>query len=247
MTDLYINGNKIQIRHFDTLPSTNTLLKEECKRGAPNYCTVIADCQSGGRGRLGRTFFSDYGGLYMSFLFRNLDDIDLTRITAVAGISAAEAIEAVYRVKCGIKWVNDLIYNEKKVCGILAEGVISDSGEIEGIVIGIGINIVPPSNGFNNEIKGIAGAVSDHYTPEDRDLLAKEILERFDYNIVSSEVINKYRSLSMVIGKEISVLSQTGTYIAKAVDIDDSFGLTVITDDGKKKTLRSGEVSIRTK
>lgn len=247
MTELCINGKKAEISIYNTLPSTNALLKEECKNGAPEYRTVIADCQTSGRGRLGRSFCSDIGGLYMSFLIRNINQADIIGITAAAGVSAAEAIKNVFNVACGIKWVNDLIYNEKKVCGILAEGVVSDDGNIEGVVIGIGVNIAPPKNGFPDEIKDIAGAVSDVYTVEKRNALVREILMSFARNFGSSELADKYRSLSTVIGKDIKVITPSETYYAKALEIDDFFGLTVMTEDGKKKTLRSGEISIRTK
>ncbi len=247
MTELYLNGKKVNISYFDTLASTNALLKDECKKGAPNYCTVIADRQTGGRGRMGRSFFSDNGGLYMSFLLRKIDDADIIGITATAGVAVSEAIEKIYGVKCDIKWVNDLIYNGKKVCGILAEGVISDDGKIDGIVIGIGVNIVPPTGGFPDEIKNIAGAISDRYSVEQRNALALAILEEFDRNFRSPDLVEKYCSLSTVIGKDIKVITPTESYSAKAVEIDENFGLTVITEDGIKKTLRSGEISIRTK
>ncbi|MBE6582983.1 MAG: biotin--[acetyl-CoA-carboxylase] ligase [Ruminococcaceae bacterium] len=235
------------IVYFESLPSTNAFLKEEAKKGAPNYYTVIADRQTSGRGRMGRSFYSDNGGLYMSFLIRNVDDVDVTRITAAAGVSVAEAIKKIYSVSCGIKWVNDLIYNGKKVCGILAEGVISDNGKIEGVVVGIGVNIAPPIDGFNDEIKEIAGAISDHYSDAERNDLAKAILEYFDINITYPDLIDKYRALSTVIGKDVRVITPNGSYDARAIGIDDEFGLTVITDDQKEKTLRSGEISIRTK
>ena len=235
------------IVYFESLPSTNAFLKEEAKKGAPNYYTVIADRQTSGRGRMGRSFHSDNGGLYMSFLIRNVDDVDVTRITAAAGVSVVEAIKKKYGVSCGIKWVNDLIYNGKKVCGILAEGVISENGKIDGVVVGIGVNIAPPKDGFNEEIKDIAGAISDHYSETERNDLAKAILEYFDINITYPDLIDKYRALSTVIGKDVRVITPNSSYDARAIGIDDEFGLTVITDDGKEKTLRSGEISIRTK
>jgi BirA family biotin operon repressor/biotin-[acetyl-CoA-carboxylase] ligase len=247
MTELYVGGKKAEISIYKVLPSTNALLKEECKNGAPEYRTLIADSQTSGRGRLGRSFHSDVGGLYMSFLVRNKLNADIIGITAAAGVSVAEAIKKVYGVSCGIKWVNDLIYNGKKVCGILAEGVVSDDGNIEGVVIGIGVNIAPPKNGFPDEIKDIAGAVADVYTAEERNRLAAEILCSFENNFGSSELPDKYRSLSTVIGKDIKVITPSETYYAKALEIDDHFGLTVMTEDEKKKTLRSGEISIRTK
>lgn len=247
MAELNLNGKRAEIVCFDTLPSTNAFLKEQCRKGAQSYYTVIADRQTNGRGRLGRSFYSDNGGLYMSFLIRDISDTDLTRVTAAAGVSAAEAIKKVYGVSCGIKWVNDLIYNGKKVCGILAEGVISDKGNIDGIVVGIGVNIAPPIYGFHDEIKEIAGAISDHYSEAERNDLSKAILEYFDINITLPNLIDKYRALSTVIGKDVKVITANESYDAKAVGIDETFGLTVITNDGNKKTLRSGEISIRTK
>lgn len=247
MTEFELNGKVVKIVYYDTLPSTNTWLKEECKKGAPNYYTVIANRQTSGRGRLGRSFYSDNGGLYMSFLIRNVSDSDLIRITAAAGVSVSEAIEKIYGVSCGIKWVNDLIYNGRKVCGILSEGVISDDGNIEGVVVGIGVNIAPPKDGFHDDIKEIAGAVTDHYSDEERYALVKAIIEKFDSNISSYELIDKYRSLSTVLGKNISVITPNEIYSAKTLAIDDEFGLKIMTDDGKEKTLRSGEISIRTK
>ena len=247
MTEFYLNGTRAEIVCFDVLPSTNAYLKEECRRGAPNYYTVIADRQTNGRGRMGRSFYSDKGGLYMSFLLRNLCELDLTRITAAAGVSVAEAIEEIYGVLCGIKWVNDLLYDGKKVCGILAEGVVSDNGEIEGIVVGIGVNIAYPIGGFCDDIKEIAGVISDHYSESERNDLSKAILKRFERNVVSTDLIYKYRALSTVVGKEIRVITQNGSYDAKAVGIDPSFGLIVTTGDGNNIILRSGEISIRTK
>ncbi len=232
---------------YDCLPSTNALLKEMCKEGAGNYCTVIADRQTSGRGRLGRSFSSENGGLYMSFLVCDLGGFDIISITAAAGVSVAEAIEKIYNIKCGIKWVNDLIYNGKKVCGILAEGVLTDSGKIQGIVVGVGVNISEPEGGFPDEIKDIAGAISDRYSSDERNELAKTIIKRFDSNIRSSDLHAKYLSRSTALGRDITVFSPSEKYNAKAIDIDSEFGLVIETDDKKTKTLRSGEISIRTK
>ncbi|MBQ8254037.1 MAG: biotin--[Clostridia bacterium] len=247
MSEMYVNGKKIEMPFFDTLPSTNAFLKEKCKNGAPNLYPVVADNQSSGRGRLGRSFHSEIGGLYMSFLLREFGSADMMGITAAAGVSVAEAIEKIYGVSCGIKWVNDLIYNGKKVCGILAEGVISDDGIINGVVVGIGVNITEPTAGFPDEIKDIAGAITDRYSLEKRNELIKAILERFDRNHASSDLIEKYRGRSTVIGKDVRVITPNEAYNAKAIEIDDTFGLVIMTEDGKRKTLRSGEISIRTK
>lgn len=246
MAELYIGGSKVEITHYDVLESTNTFLKEECKKGAGHYYTVIADRQTGGRGRLGRSFFSGFGGLYMSFLLKDIDELDIVGVTAAAGVSVAEAIDRVFGVKCGIKWVNDLVCNGKKVCGILAEGVISDDGKIEGVVVGIGVNIAPDSD-FPNDIRDIAGSISDSFTQSGRDALATEIINAFDTNFRSDALPQKYRDLSIVIGADIKVISPSAAYNATVQGIDDLFGLMITDENGVRKTLRSGEISIRMK
>ncbi len=247
MAELFLRGRKVEIQRYDILESTNSFLKMKCKEGAGHYYTVIADRQSGGRGRLGRSFFSDGGGLYMSFLLKDVDEPDIIGVTAATGVSVSEAIESVCGVKCGIKWVNDLIFNGLKVCGILAEGVISDDGKINGVVVGIGVNISPPAGGFPNEIKDIAGSISDSFSYETRNTLAIEILRSFDSNFRSRSLPEKYRKLSTVIGADIKVISPDSTYYAAVDGIDDSFGLMITDENGVKKTLRSGEISIRMK
>jgi BirA family biotin operon repressor/biotin-[acetyl-CoA-carboxylase] ligase len=173
------------------------------------------------------------------------DSVTLTAWTAVA---AMRAISKVSGFTPGIKWVNDLVSGGRKLCGILTEmSVESETGMIDNIIIGIGININNDASDFPDEIKDIAGAVADVYTAEERNRLAAEILCSFENNFGSSELPDKYRSLSTVIGKDIKVITPSETYYAKALEIDDHFGLTVMTEDEKKKTLRSGEISIRTK
>ena len=247
MEEIYIDGSKVNVTVFDSLLSTNAYLKNEYTKGISNYRTVIANSQTSGRGRLGRSFYSASGGLYMSFLLSDVSELDTINITAIAGIAVSEAIEDLYNVKCGIKWVNDLIYNGKKVCGILAEGIISDDGKIQGIVIGIGVNIAPPENGFPGELSDIAGTISDRYSEEDRNNLAFLILKRFNDNLKSHDSVKKYRALSTVIGKEITVITMSERYNARVNDIDDKFGLIITKDNGESVTLRSGEISIRTK
>ena len=183
----------------------------------------------------------------MSFLFKDVSSVDVLGITAAAGVSVAEAIYVIYGVKCGIKWVNDLIYDGKKVCGILAEGVITDDGNIDGIVIGIGVNIAPPDGGFPEELKDIAGAVTDRYSESERNELVRAILEAFNRNVSSDTLPDKYRALSTVIGKDVRVITVNETYNAHVIGIDDGFGLIVETEQGENKILNSGEISIRIK
>ncbi len=240
-----IMDKEITVLHLPSLSSTNTLLKEEEKKGAPDGLTVIADRQSGGRGRLGRSFYSEEGGLYMSFLLRELPLSDVTSVTAAAGVSVCEAIEELYGRNCHIKWVNDVQIDGKKVCGILAEGAVGTSGRVESVIVGVGVNIKAPSGGFPDEIKDIACAIGDAYSPEARDGLAYKLLERFYQNIASSELHSKYLSRLSVIGKAITVHTPLESYKAIALGIDDSFGLVICKENGERDVIKSGEISIR--
>ena len=130
--------------YFEELDSTNSYLKEMAAKGAQEGTIIIANRQSAGRGRLGRSFFSpEEKGIYMSILLR--PDISLERavlITSMAAVAVAEAIEQVSGIQTKIKWVNDIFLNKKKVCGILTEaGIDAETGTLEYAVLGIGVNV----------------------------------------------------------------------------------------------------------
>ncbi len=241
-------GRLVKLICFKEIISTNTYLKNEANNGAPEYTVVIADRQSGGRGRLGRSFVSEEKcGLYMSLLLRPVEDFDFTSLTAIIGISVNEAIFDVFGLTCGIKWVNDIIYKGRKVCGILAEGALKDNGALDYAVIGIGVNIAPPADGFDASIKDVAGALCKKYSDEIRDRLARSILERINLNLSrdKASLLKRYRDMSCVIGKRVKVITPSLTYFAAAEGIDSDFGLIVTKDDGSCDVLRYGEISVK--
>lgn len=242
------DGTEAKLLTFDEIDSTNTYLKNLAKNGERNLTVVIADRQSGGRGRLGRSFVSENNcGLYMSVLLKPDGRLNATSLTAITGISVNEAIYEVFGLKCGIKWVNDIILNDKKVCGILAEGSLNVSGELDFVVMGIGVNIAPPTGGYPEEIKDIAGALCENYSKEIRNRLAFTILERLCTNLKSdlTDLLDTYIKMSCVIGKRVNVIGPEHSYPATVIGLDDDFGLTVMKDDGVTEILRYGEISIR--
>ena len=246
----------------DTVPSTNTALKAAAADGAPSGTVLIARRQSAGRGRLGRTFLSpENTGLYMSVLLRPAmraeDALFLTTCTAVACADAIDAIRHAAGIPTNpakIKWVNDIYLFDRKVCGILAEaGLSPDGSTLSYAVIGMGINLLPPQNGFPPELASTAGAVFSHSdtVTADGNLLAAEILRRlYAYLKMPADrtYMDAYRSRSLLDGREILVrpASSVGdTEIpATALGIDDRAGLRVRYADGTEETLRSGEVVI---
>lgn len=173
---------------FDELDSTNEYAKELAAKGAPHGTVVMARRQSAGKGRLGRSFYSPEGGLYMSVIIR--PDFDVSKVglvTTAAAVAVAEAIDETALKKADkegsgcsanrealIKWVNDVYLDGKKVCGILAEGVSTNhtktsaaasSGTIDTIILGIGINT--STEGFPEELSSIAGAVTGNYSKDE--------------------------------------------------------------------------------
>lgn len=241
----------LNIKLCGTVTSTNTLLKASARENAPEGTVIIADSQTGGRGRLGRSFCSPPGaGLYMSILLRpDLVPEQSVLITAAAAAAAAEAVEAVSGVTVGIKWVNDIFYNNKKLCGILTEGSVAPSGnKLSYAVLGIGLNIYEPPCGFPPEIADVACALYPTPLPGFKLRLAAEILKRF-YKLYralpNKDFLEIYRSHSAVIGKRVRLFSGNGEYFATAISIDDDCALTVKTDDGRLRRLNHGEISLR--
>lgn len=239
---------------FPSLASTNATAKQMAAQGAQNGSVVIAERQSEGRGRLGRSFFSPDGtGVYMSLIVRGtLQVIDATRLTTAAAVATARAIEAVAGRAMGIKWVNDIYLDGKKVCGILTEGgICSGKGMLDYAVIGIGINVAPPKGGFPDEIADIATAVfADANTANGmREALIAEILNHLMpslENLTSPDILAEYRRRSTVVGQRVYVHRvDEPARAALAMEIDNDFRLLVRYEDGTTEALDSGEVSIR--
>lgn len=234
--------------------STNTVLKEMAKDGEASGYVLAAQEQTAGKGRLGRKFYSpDKTGIYLSIILRPKITIENALfITTSAAVAVSRAIETVSdgKVKAQIKWVNDVFVNGKKVCGILTEASVDfESGGLEYAVLGIGVNILPPENNFPEEICNVATSVfSSRNHKNIRNRLAAEILrelERLPDNFMSKEVLDEYRSRSMLIGKKVYAVSSDKKDSCVVLDIDDKARLIVRFDDGSEKALSTGEVSIK--
>lgn len=236
-----------------SVSSTNTLAKEMAADGACQGYVLIASEQTEGRGRMGRSFYSpDSTGLYLSLILRpNLNLEDSLLITTSAAVAVAKAIEKLTGNDVGIKWVNDLFVNGKKVCGILTEASLNiENGGLEYAVIGIGINVNTIS--FPDNLKSIAGSIFSS-KPKDKpitSLLAAEVLNNLAEAIESltdKTYLDEYKSRSFLIGQEIIVLKGNESLPAKALDIDDRARLVVEYQNRDQEALSSGEVSVRAK
>ena len=249
----YLKNDRLKLRVYDCITSTNTVLKTMAEEGAGEGLCLIAGEQTSGRGRLGRSFYSPPdSGLYMSLLLRpGLRAADATAVTACAAVAVAEAVESLAPVKAEIKWVNDVFVEGRKACGILTEASVDgESGQVRYLVVGIGINTRIPDGGFPGELHGIAGpAFGQQAIPELRTRLAAEVLNRlteYTSHLQEKEWFVEYRSRSMVLGKRISILSPgKEPEPATALDLTPDCALIVRTEKGELRHLNSGEVSIR--
>ncbi|MEA5033046.1 MAG: biotin--[acetyl-CoA-carboxylase] ligase [Sphaerochaeta sp.] len=169
--------------HFhESIGSTNGEAKRLALGGAPHGTVVVAGRQTEGRGRNGKSFFSPSdSGLYVSVLLRpELDTAMALRVTSGAAVAVCRAIERMCDRRAGIKWVNDILIDSLKVCGILTEGISGfETGRIESLVVGIGVNHTIPPQGFPQELQGIAGALFPGTAPPEasRNRLAASIVE----------------------------------------------------------------------
>ena len=250
----HLRNDRLKLQVYDSITSTNTVLKAMAENGAEEGFCLIAAEQTAGRGRLGRSFYSPPdSGLYMSLLLRpGLQAADATAVTAGAAVAVAEAVESLAPVKAEIKWVNDVYVEGRKVCGILTEASVDGmSGQVNYLVVGIGINTRIPDGGFPEDLRSIAGsAFGQQDIPELRSRLAAEVLNRlteYTSRLQQKEWFEEYRRRSMVLGKKIFILEpgkEPGS--AEAIDLDRDFALLVRTENGELRRLNSGEVSIRT-
>ena len=215
--------------------STNTALRAMAEAGAPEGTVYIAQGQTGGRGRMGRSFFSPAGtGLYLSLLLRPTawEPTRAAQLTAAAAAAMCEAIRQVTGKEPGIKWVNDLLLDGKKICGILTEASFSmESGVLEYAVLGLGVNVYLPEGGFPGQLREIAGEFLNRFLegyehPEDRHFL------------------DVYRRRSIAVGREVTVLSGGWERRAFAFGLDDDCRLLVRYPDGTEQALSYGEIRI---
>lgn len=235
-----------------TAPSTNALVREKANQGRPEGCVIVACEQTDGRGRYGRQFFSPIdSGVYLSLLLRPTaySPQQATCLTAAAAAAMCQAIEAVTGQQPGIKWVNDIFLHGKKVCGILTEAAVGlETGTLNYMVLGAGVNLYPPAEGFPEEIQSIAGSVLERSCPEAKNRLVGEFLNRFWDFYTHPECrtyLEDYRSRSLAIGQNVTVLSAGRAVSAYAYGIDDDFRLLVRYENGDTEALSYGEIRIQ--
>lgn len=241
------------IQFFDSITSTNDVLKQMASQGAPQGTVLVADSQTGGRGRLGRTFLSPAGvGIYLSVLLRpNCTPRELMHLTCACASAACTAIEQSTGFRPGVKWTNDIVYQKKKLAGILTELSLKQDGNTAYAIVGIGINCSQQPEDFPPAIQEIAGSLKMASGREiDRALVAAKMIDAFyDMNRIlltdKSRIIDRYRGDCITLGQEVSLVRGDEIRHGRALDVDEEGALIVKFENGTIETVNSGEVSVR--
>lgn len=242
---------KDRIHWFDSLDSTNNRAKLMAREGAPHGTVLLAGHQTGGRGRMGRSFHSPDGkGLYLSVLLRPTAPAEQwMHLTCAAAVAACRAIEAVCGLRPGIKWTNDLVWNRRKLGGILTE-LVTLPGSTAAIV-GIGINISQTAEDFPPELQSVAGSLAMFCRElPNREQLAAALMQQLlqtDW-ITSTEtasILDFYRKNCITLGTDVSIVQGESIRHGHALTVDDRGALVVSFPDGHTEVINSGEVSIR--
>ena len=234
------------VLRYDTVDSTNNVCKALAAQGLDNTA-VIARAQTAGKGRLGRSFQSPEGGLYLSVLCRNCPAEQLLTVTPLAAVAVCRAVESLCCTECGIKWCNDVVLHGKKLCGILTESSLFPDGGAAWLVVGIGVNV--GQTAFPPDIADTATSLALHGLSVSPDALADAILAQLTAlrTVLTdpAEWLAEYRRRCVNLGRPVRVLRGNTVRQATALAIDEQFGLTVQYENGETETVRSGEVSVR--
>lgn len=246
-------GLGAKIIHRESVGSTNDEARALAAAGAPEGTVVVAEEQTGGKGRLGRRWESPRGtGVWLSVILKPpLPPAEVSPLTLVAAVAVAEAIERATGLRPGIKWPNDVLVNGRKVCGILTE-LSAEVERINHVILGIGINVNLGSTDLPEEVRGSASSLAaEAGAPVSRARLAGELLSRLDYWYrvflrqgfdPAREVWKRY---SVTLGRPVTATGRTSRIEGTAVDVDASGALVIETPEGSRQRVLAGEVTLR--
>ena len=236
-----------EIRILKTVDSTNTHAKALAAQGAPHGTVVLADHQTGGRGRLGRSFSSPAGlGIYCSVILRlDAPPRELLRLTPMAAEAVRRAIVQTTGLTPRIKWINDLVLEGKKLCGILTEL----GKTLDHVIVGIGVNCGQQREDFPPELRDTVTSLSMH-RPTEREPVIQAMLQQLRQ---ASDALlhdprpwmDSYKRHCLTIGKDVQLIRADEIRQAHVDDMDEDGALLVTLPDGTKETVFSGEVSVR--
>lgn len=243
---------KEYFHYVSTIGSTNDQLKTWAAEGAPQGTVLLAGAQTGGRGRLGRSFHSPAGtGVYLSMLLRpDCAPDQLMHLTCAVADAMVTAVEEAAGFRPGIKWTNDLVYGKRKLGGILTELGLGGT-RLNYVIIGVGINCLQTPEDFPPELRDMAGSLSmiagHPVSPARLAAAMMKALHTMSGTLLTDKnaMLQRYRRDCITLGTEVSLVRGEEIRHGKALDIDGDGGLLVEFAPGQVETVSSGEISVR--
>lgn len=243
-----------EIYYFDEVVSTNDFAEELASRGASEGTLVVTERQIGGKGRLGRRWFSPSGGIWFSVVLRpKISPLDAPKITLLAGVAVADVIKEVTPPSAGevgIKWPNDVLINTRKVAGILTE-MSAEVDRVNFVVLGIGVNANVDSRDFPSDLHPGVVSLSEAVGEKvDRVAILRTILRRLEEGYLGLQrgefgpVLTRWRDLCETLGSWVKVAMLEGEIVGEAVDVDEHGGLILRDVSGKERVVHAGDVTV---
>ncbi|AND84505.1 biotin--[acetyl-CoA-carboxylase] ligase [Clostridium tyrobutyricum] len=239
--------------YFDSIDSTNTVGKKLAEKGEPNGTIIVSEEQTMGHGRLGRNWVSPkYKGIWLSIILRpNVDPINVSKITQIAAAAMIRTLKSL-KIDAFVKWPNDIVMNDKKICGILTE-MSAELNRVNYVIVGMGINANLDKTDFNKDIlnKATSLKIETNSSINRKIFLGtlinefEKLYDEFQENFTVTKSIEICKKYSAVIGNDIKILHSGKEFYAKAIDIEENGELVVQYKDGSIEKLISGEISIR--
>jgi BirA family biotin operon repressor/biotin-[acetyl-CoA-carboxylase] ligase len=231
--------------NFKSLSSTNDKAKELARKCLGNL-VVVTEKQEKGKGRFGRRWSSSLGGLYMTIVLRERNPDKVRYLTLIASLAVAKTIKKISKLDAQVKWPNDVLVDDKKICGILTETISNASNYA---LIGIGVNINKKI--FSKNIIKIATSLkietNKNYNIKN---ISKIIIKEFNnlyqyYNKKSyNKIITLWKKYSHTLGKKVKANTLSGTYVGKAIDIDNDCNLILKLNNGKLQKIIEGDIFV---
>lgn len=241
-----------EIHNFEKLSSTNTTAKEQAEKGAKEGTTIIAETQTSGKGRLDRRWVSPRGGVWLSIILRpRIAPEDALKITLTTAVAVARILRRLYNVAAEIKWPNDILIDNKKICGILTEAKLKGK-TIKFIVVGIGINANFFAQVLPKDLRATATTLKEVLGKNvDREKLVAALLKEFEdcYKLFVErkfeKLLSEWRSMTGFLGKEVEITSFEEKVRGVAVGIDENGALIIELKNDERRKVLSGDVTVR--
>jgi len=241
-----------KIYHYDNVSSTNDVAKEIAKKDDKEKIVVLAETQTSGKGRLGRSWISPKGGLWFSIVMRpQISPKEALKLTFTTSSAVAKTIQQMFGLKTEVKWPNDVLVKGRKICGILTEASTRES-MVEFVVIGVGINANMDLTSFPSNLRGSVTSLKHELRHEvRRKALTNNLLQNFEHRYKRlqqgrwSTLLQEWKGMATFLGEQVEVTSFDEVIVGEAWDVDDDGGLILRLENGVLKKVVAGDVTVR--